>query len=172
MKTPEHDERVEEGCLLCGNPVRLGGRALCDECIEAAERRGRRHRQRPIGGARTPFGTRVATAIVCAQCGKKDHIGFRPKPGARALCRACAAAVLDVHEVGEVKRPTLVRVVCSRCGREDQIPARRASEEEPLCHDCARGIYSRQGDRSKSAERRKSGTLLSRRRRSPGPKEP
>ncbi|MBN2360216.1 MAG: hypothetical protein JXR83_12260, partial [Deltaproteobacteria bacterium] len=51
-------------CLICGALLRHADRALCARCLRESEQRERKRRTRPIGGARTPFGTRVSAAIV------------------------------------------------------------------------------------------------------------
>lgn len=161
------DQEIPAGvqCVICGAPLRHADRSLCAKCVRDSEQKEHKRRVRPVGGARTPFGTRVSNAIVCAECGKRDHIGFRPRPGARVLCRACAGDLLGRYELGVQKKRELRHIVCTQCGREDDIPATVSSDEGVLCHDCVRGIYSHQGDKAKQGERRKSGTILTRKRK-------
>lgn len=161
----DQDPSAAVQCLICGAPMRHADRSLCAKCVRESETRERKRRIRPVGGARTPFGTRVSNAIVCGECGKRDHISFRPRPGARVLCRACAAALLGRYELGVQKKREERHIVCTQCGREDDIPASVPQGDDVLCHDCVRGIYSNQGDKTKQGERRKSGTILSRRRK-------
>jgi CxxC-x17-CxxC domain-containing protein len=152
--------------VICGRPLRPRETAMCGRCLASSEKKQREQRIRPIAAARTPFGTRIAQAITCVECGKKDHIGFRPKKGARTLCRECAAALLGRVEAGQQKPRELRTIVCAHCKREAQVPANLPDDIALLCRDCFNGIYSYQGDRTRDAERRKSGTLLSRRRKS------
>jgi hypothetical protein len=158
-------------CVICGKPLKARETALCAGCLASSEKKRREQRIRPIAASRTAFGTRIASAIVCAECGKKDHIGFRPKKGARTLCRACAAALLGRVEAGQQKPRELRTIICAHCKREAQVPANLPDDIALLCRDCFNGIYSYQGDRTRDAERRKSGTLLSRKRR-PAPDDP
>ncbi len=99
---------------------------------------------------RSKHGTRVARAITCARCGERDTVAFAPRDPDRALCRRCAADQLGIEDVeaGIVVERDLT---CTECGKEERTSY--AKEEPFLCKDCARGIWTKQQDRSKSAER-------------------
>ncbi len=159
-KQPQPEARE---CVMCGETLQGNHAALCPSCVKKAE--GPQKKARPAGAARTSFGTRVATAVTCDECGKRDHVGYRPKKGARILCRDCAGKMLGQFEVGVAGPRELKSITCSHCGRVDELPARLPQDIALLCRDCYMGVYSYQGDRSRTGERRKSGTILSRRKR-------
>lgn len=169
MPRPTTTDDPGGNCVLCGMALKPRETAMCTRCLTQSEKKQREKRIRPSAAARTPFGTRIAAAIVCVECGKKDHIGFRPKKGARTLCRACAAALLGRIEAGQQKPRELRSITCAHCKREAQVPAGLPDDIALLCRDCFNGVYSYQGDRTKDAERRKSGTLLSRRSKKAAP---
>lgn len=115
---------------------------------------------------RSPHGTRVARSITCNRCGKSDTVAFAPRDASRALCRKCAAETLGIEdrEAGIRVERTLT---CTDCGKEELTTF--TGEDPFLCRDCAQGIWTKQGDRSKSAERLgKKGRVL-RVRREDGP---
>lgn len=156
--------KVPGHCAICGIALRPGEDAICHRCLSDSEAKQKKTKERPTGGARTPFGTRVSTAITCAECGKRDHIGFRPKKGARTLCRDCAAKLLGRYESGAVPRKDMTVITCAHCGRQAELAQDLVQEGQAmLCPDCFNGIYSYQGDRSRTGERRSSGVILSRR---------
>ncbi len=162
-RPPQGEERF---CAICSISLRPGEDAICQRCLGESEERQKKIRQKPIGAARTPFGTRVSTAIVCAECGKHDHVSFRPKKGARTLCRSCAEKLLGQYESGSIPRPEMTQFTCAHCGRQAELPSKMVQEgQSMLCSDCFNGIYSYQGERSRTGERRASGVILSRRKK-------
>ncbi len=106
---------------------------------------------------RTPHGTRVARAIVCTSCGKKDTVQFAPRDLERVLCRRCAADVLGVVDRDAGIRPEKA-MTCSDCGRVEMANWR--GDDPFLCKDCRQGIYSNQQTRTKKAERVGGGKVL------------
>lgn len=117
---------------------------------------------------RSPHGTRVARAIVCSRCGAKDTVHFAPRDTARAMCRRCAADVLGVEDADAGIRKERV-LTCTECGKEERTSY--AKEAPFVCRDCAQGIWTRQGDRSKSAEKLGTKGRVLRVRREDGPHE-
>lgn len=105
---------------------------------------------RDVRKVRSPHGTRVARAIVCSRCGADDRVHFAPRDASRALCRKCAAEVLGVEDPDAGIRKERV-LTCTECGKEERTSY---DKEAPfVCRDCAQGIWTQQGDRSKTAER-------------------
>lgn len=164
----ERNNQAPRHCAICGIALREHEDAICQRCLgDSEERQQHKPSKKPIGAARTPFGTRISTAIVCAECGKHDHVGFRPKKGARTLCRTCAEKLLGLYESGSTPPPERTTITCSHCGRKAELPSKLVEEgQNMLCPDCFNGIYSYQGDRSRTGERRASGLILSRRKKS------
>lgn len=115
---------------------------------------------------RSPHGTRVARSIVCAKCGKSDTVHFAPRDAARALCRRCAADLLGIEDEDAGIRKERV-LTCTECGKEERTSY--AKDAPFLCKDCARGIWSKQQDRTKSAERLDGKRRVLRVRRDSGP---
>jgi hypothetical protein len=109
---------------------------------------------------RSEHGTRVARSIVCRNCGAKDTIHFAPKEPARALCRQCAAELLGIDDPESnifAKR----KLTCIECQR---IVETTWDEAETFrCKDCYLGIYTKQGDKTKGADRVKKGVLRKKR---------
>ena len=105
----------------------------------------------PVRKVRSPHGTRVARAVVCRNCGKKDTIHFAPKDPADALCRACAAELLGATDPDagiNVER----RIKCVTCGKFEDTTW-DGDEAEYACRDCYAGIHTQQGDKTKKAEK-------------------
>ncbi len=75
-----------------GTPSRPADELL-DGSAKQSEKAGREHPK-----VRTEHGTRVARSITCVRCGADDTLHFIPRHEARALCRKCAAATLDVAD--------------------------------------------------------------------------
>ena len=98
-----------------------------------------------VGGARNEHGTRVARRVACGRCGSTDHVPYVPKDQTKALCRACAAEVLNAFEVG-TKAPTEMRdEKCNLCGVPFQIPTFVKDDGDPLCQSCLRGFTTWSG---------------------------
>ncbi len=99
---------------------------------------------------RTPHGTRVARAVVCSYCGKEDTVPFAPRKSTQTLCRQCAADLLGVPD--EESGIRLERdLTCTECGKEERTSY---TGEDPFqCKDCMLGIWTKQQDRTKTAER-------------------
>lgn len=116
---------------------------------------------------RTEHGTRVARAIVCSACGAEDRVHFAPRDAAQALCRKCAAQLLGVVDEASNTRPERT-LTCSECGKEELTTWNR--DDAPFqCKDCVQGIWTKQQDRSKGAERLGEGGRVLRVRRRGGP---
>jgi hypothetical protein len=121
------------------------------------------------GGARTEHGTRVARAVTCVRCGKEDYLAFKPREAEKHMCRDCTLEVVGLDEHGLPKQDPLVEIVCPQCGRTARVlrsvveNPRRKPEDPVVCADCARGIHSKQGDKTLTGERRRSGVILKRR---------
>jgi len=151
--------------VVCGTPVSRAGATMCLGCIQKTEK-GRRPRF--PGGARTEFGTRVAKAITCVRCGKQDYLAFKPKDPDKVMCKDCTLEVVGLNEHGDPVQDPLMEIVCQQCGKESRIPRRKPpkpgeEDVEPiLCSDCFMGIETRQGNKSVTGERRKSGVILKR----------
>lgn len=47
---------------------------------------------------RTEHGTRVAQQITCGRCGSADMVNFIPRERDKALCRRCAAELLNATD--------------------------------------------------------------------------
>ena len=103
---------------------------------------------------RSEHGTRVARTIVCRNCGASDTLHFAPKDPARALCRKCAAEMLGIEDE-DASIVAQRKLTCIQCGKLEETRIEHA--ESFLCHDCFRGIYTKQGDKTKGAERVKKG---------------
>lgn len=115
-----------------------------------------------VAKVRTAHGTRVARAIVCTACGKKDTVHFAPRDMERVLCRRCAAEVLGVGDRDAGIRPEKA-MTCTECSRIEMAYWR--GDDPFLCKDCRQGIYSNQQTRSKKAERVGGGKVVRVRRR-------
>jgi CxxC-x17-CxxC domain-containing protein len=99
---------------------------------------------------RSKHGTRVARSITCRSCGAKDTIHFAPKDPKDVLCRKCAAEKIGVADADANIYPE-ARLACIECG---EIESTRWDEPETfVCEDCRAGIFTKQGDKSKQAER-------------------
>ena len=99
---------------------------------------------------RSEHGTRVARQIVCRSCGATDTIHFAPKDPARALCRKCAAEFLGIEDEDASILATR-KLTCIECGK---VQDTKWDEPESFrCKDCLAGIYTKQGDKTKGAER-------------------
>ena len=124
-----------------------------------------------IGGPRNEFGTRVARRVTCSRCGKDDHVPYAPRNVGRALCRACAAEVLNTWEVGTRAKMETKPAVCSLCKKPFALPVRVELTDEILCPDCLRGFATWTGgldtpweNRQEAVvEQRVGGTLVRRR---------
>lgn len=138
---------------------------MCLSCVKKAEKS---RRPRFPGGARTEFGTRVAKAITCVRCGKEDYLAFKPKDPDKVMCKACTLEVAGRDEHGDLVQDKLMDITCQHCGKQARIPRRKPpkpgeEDVEPiLCQDCFLGIETRQGNRTLTGERRKSGVILKR----------
>ncbi len=109
---------------------------------------------------RSEHGTRVARSIVCRSCGAHDTIHFAPKDPARALCRKCAAQLLGVEDA-EAGILAKRKLTCVECGRVEDT---RWTEVDMFrCKDCLAGIFTKQGDKTKGAEKVKKGVLRKKR---------
>src|SRR5688572_3549579 len=109
---------------------------------------------------RSEHGTRVARSIVCRSCGAKDTIHFAPKEPARALCRKCAAEFLGIEDE-EASIVADRKLTCVECGKSEQT--KWESPDTFKCQDCLIGIHTKQGSKSKSADRVKKGVLRKKR---------
>ncbi len=98
-----------------------------------------------VGGARTPFGTRVARRVACGRCGKDDHVPYAPRDRSKALCRDCAALVLRAYEVGTRPLDETRPETCNLCGVPFRIPIHVEDDGDPLCPDCLRGFLTWSG---------------------------
>lgn len=99
---------------------------------------------------RTEHGTRVARSIVCRNCGAKDTIHFAPKDPAGALCRKCAAELLGLSDQDASIYPER-NLTCITCGAVEKT--QRSDPTTFECRDCRAGIFTKQGDKTKGAER-------------------
>jgi CxxC-x17-CxxC domain-containing protein len=119
---------------------------------------------KPVRKVRTEHGTRVARAVVCSACGKRDTIHFAPKDPAKVLCRRCAADLLGVGDP-DTEVGSLHPFTCASCGRSGMTQKRIPVAQEFLCKDCLLGIESKQGTRTREATRLSSRVLRVRRSR-------
>ncbi len=126
-----------------------------------------------FGGPKNEFGTRVARRITCSRCGAVDHVPHAPRKLERALCRACAADVLNTYEVGTRAKVETRPAACSLCKKPFALPVKVELTDEILCPDCLRGFATWTGGidtawderRGVVIEARVSGTLVRRRKK-------
>lgn len=133
---------------------------------DSSDRKTNEDDPKVVRKVRTDFGTRVARAILCSACGKDDTVHFAPRTPAAALCRRCAADILGIPDEDAGIRIER-ELTCVDCGKQEKTSF---DKEGPYqCKDCFMGIWTKQKDRTKSAERLgKKGRVL-RVRREDGP---
>jgi CxxC-x17-CxxC domain-containing protein len=81
-------------CVKCGKDCEVpfqpsGGRPIyCNECFG---KQGDRNANRPGGHnfSRPSFGDKKMFEAICAKCGKKCEVPFRPSPGKPVFCSDC-----------------------------------------------------------------------------------
>lgn len=133
---------------------------------DSSDRRKSDEQPKAMRKVRTAHGTRVARAIVCSACGKDDTVPFSPRKSTQVLCRRCAAEYLGVPD--EESGIRIERVLtCTECGKEERTSY--VGDDPFQCKDCLLGIWTKQQDRTKSAERLGTKGRVLRVRREDGP---
>lgn len=174
-KRPVPEVERRPATPAAGDTKRRPAKAAGRQTDRAERRPAERESEGPafIGGPRNEFGTRVARRVTCSRCGKDDHVPYAPRNLSRALCRTCAAEVLNTWEVGTRAKVETRPAVCSLCKKPFALPVKVELTDEILCPDCLRGFATWTGgidtpwDKRQDAvvEQRVGGTLVRRRKK-------
>jgi hypothetical protein len=120
-------------CAICGSESLENEERVCAACMRTFGERAQQ--QRRASGDRNEHGTRVATAINCTACGKRDRIPWAPRSTDRILCRACAGEILNVFAAGIERPPRPGEDLYEKLGLEkpskDRIKGTKTAGKKP-----------------------------------------
>jgi CxxC-x17-CxxC domain-containing protein len=73
---------------------------------------------------------------VCAECGQKTQVPFKPSGDRPVYCSNCYKAKRGSRSAGPRASRQMFDAVCAECGQKTQVPFKPSGDRPVYCIDC------------------------------------